>query len=226
MNLADSMKKILKQSGQNIFTDFWMDDLKTILKDVVIDIAHVAKSSTSSFREIKSNGIKITAKEMVDSAAATLLIFKIFPARISEGFSLFKDQLILELENQPDQKQKTIFSLKVIGALTCFTVGTIYNIQRGKTDFAFKGLKRRNAVTQFIFAGLVFKVCHVFVNRFLRELEKEVSDPEDLKNIRYFKELICDRSKTEPEVEATIEGDSAIEIVEALKNFIMTGKKP
>ena len=109
MNLADSMKKILKLNGQNIFTDFWKDDLKTILKDVGKDIAHMAKSGSDSFRDIKKNGIKITAREMIESAADTLLIFKVLPARIKEGFARFKDQLINELDNQPDQKQKTIF---------------------------------------------------------------------------------------------------------------------
>lgn len=227
MNLADSMKKILKSSGQNIFTDFWKDDLKTILKDVGRDIAHMAKSSAGSFRDLKKNGIKITAKEMVESAADTLLIFKVLPGRITEGFAQFKDQLIQELENQPDQKQKTLFSLKVIGALTSFTLGTIYNIKRGNTDFAFKGLRRRNAITQFIVAELVFKLSQVFIHRFLSELEKEVSDPADLKNVRYFKDLISDRSKAEldPGVEMPPGPDRAIEIVDDLKHFIMTGKK-
>lgn len=227
MNLADSMKKILKNSSQNIFTDFWKDDLKTILKDIGRDVAHMAKSSAGSIRDIKKNGIKITAKEMMDSASDTLLIFKILPGRIRDGFAQFKEALVQELENQPDQKQKKIFSLKVIGALTSFTLGTIYNIKRGKTDFAFKGLRRRNAITQFIVAELVFKLSQLFIHRFLSELEKEVSDPEDLKNVRYFKDLISDRSKAEQEPgrEVPVEADRAIEIVEALKHFIMTGKK-
>lgn len=228
MNLADSMKKILKSNGQNIFTDFWKDDFKTILLDVGRDIAHMAKSSAGSFRDMKKNGIKITAKEMYESASDTLLIFKVLPGRVSQGFVLFKEQLIQELDSQPDQKQKTIFSLKVIGALTSFTLGTIYNIKRGKTDFSFKGLKRRNVITQFIVAEVVFKISQVFIHRFLSELEKEVSDPEDLKNVRYFKGLISDRSKADAnhtEGETPKEFDRSIEIVDALKHFIMTGKK-
>ncbi len=227
MNLADSMKKILKNPGQNVFTDFWKEDVKTILLDVGRDIAQMAKSSAGSFRDFKKNGIKITAKEMYESAADTLLIFKVLPGRVKEGFSNFKVQLVQELEGQPDQKQKTIFSLKVIGALTSFTLGAFYSIKRGKTDFSFKGLRRRNAITQFIVAELVFKLSQVFIHRFLTELEKEVSDPEDLKNVRYFKELISDRSKADIEIEGepAAEGDRAIEIVETLKHFIMTGKK-
>lgn len=228
MNLADSMKKILKNNGQNIFTDFWKDDLKTILIDVAGDIAHMAKSGVGSFRDLKKNGIKITAKEMIESASDTLLIFKVLPGRVSQGFIQFKEQLIRELDNQPDQKKKTIFSLKVIGALTSFTLGTIYSIKRGKTDFAFTGLKRRNAITQFMVAEIVFKLSQVFIQRFLTELEKEVSDPEDLKNVRYFKDLISDRSKADADYvpgDVPKESDRAIEIVDALKHFIMTGKK-
>lgn len=227
MNLADSMRKILKNKSDNIFTDFWKDDLKTILKDVGHDISHMAKSGVSSFSQMKQNGIKLTARETFESAADTLLIFKILPGRVKEGFANFKEDLVRELDSQRDQKHKTIFSLKVIGALTSFTLGTIYSIKRGKTDFAFAGLKRRNVVTQFIVAEVVFKLSRLFIQRFLNELEKEVSDPEDLKNIRYFKELISDRSKIENEesAEAPVEGDRAIEIVEDLKHFIMTGKK-
>lgn len=228
MNLADSMKKILKSKGNNIFSDFWKDDLKMILKDVGQDFAHMAKSGANSYHDVKKNGIKITAKEMYDSATDTLLIFKVLPRRVSEGFSHFKEDLVYELDTQPDQKRKTVFSLKVIGALTSFTLATIYNIKRGKTDFSFTGLKRRNAITQFIVAELVFKMSQVFISRFLTELEKEVSDPEDLKNVRYFKDLISDRSKADEGLiknEVPIEHDRAIEIVEALKRFIMTGKR-
>lgn len=228
MNLADSMKKILRGKGHNIFADFWKDDVQKILKDVGQDFAHMAKSGASSYRDVKKNGIKITAKEMYESATDTLLIFKVLPARISEGFLHFKEELLQELDNQPDQKHRTIFSLKVIGALTSFTLSTIYSIKRGKTDFSFTGLKRRNAITQFIVAELVFKMSQVFISRFLTELEKEVSDPDDLKNVRYFKELISDRAKADENHdinETPVEHDRAIEIVEGLKHFIMTGKR-
>ncbi len=227
MNLADSMKKVLKNNSQNIFTDFWQEDLKTILKDVGRDVAQMAKSGAGAFRGLKTNGIKITSKEMLESASDTLLIFKILPKRVYQGFAEFKEALVQEVDNQPDQKQKTIFSLKVIGALTSFTLGTVYSIKRGKTDFSFSGLKRRNAITQFIVAEVVFKLSQVLILRFLTELEKEVTNPEDLKSVRYFIDLISDRSKVEAakNSEAFVEADKAIEIVENLKRFIMTGKK-
>jgi hypothetical protein len=227
MNLADSMKKVLKNNSQNIFTDFWKEDLKTILKDIGRDVAQMAKSGAGTFRGIKTNGIKITAKEMLESASDTLLIFKILPKRVYQGFADFKEALVQELDSQPDQKQKTIFSLKVIGALTSFTLGAVYSIRRGKTEFFFSGLKRRNVMTQFIVAEVVFKLSQVFILRFLTELEKEVTNPEDLKSIRYFKDLISARSMVEAvqNGEAFVEADKAIEIVENLKRFIMTGKK-
>jgi hypothetical protein len=228
MNLADSVKKVLKSKSQNIFSDFWKDDLKTIIMDIAHDVTRMGKATGRSFKNIKKLGVKTSFKEMLDSGADTLLIFKVLPGRVKAGFLKFKEEFIQELEIQPDQKQKAIFSLKVIGALTSFALGTIYSVKKGKTDFTLKGLKRRNAFTQFIVAELVFRISQVFIHRFLSELEKEVSDPEDLKNIRYFKELIAGRSQVEnednSENEIIVTSDRSIEMVEALKQFIMTGK--
>jgi hypothetical protein len=228
MNLADSVKKVLKSRSQNIFTDFWKVDLQTNAKDLGGDIARLGRSGKQSFKHLKNVGLKVNIKELVDAGADTLLIFKVLPKRVKSGFLHFKDEFVLELEHLPDQKQKTIFCLKVIGALTSFTLGAIYSVKKGKNDFALAGLKRRNAFTQFLVAELVFKISQIFIYRFLVELEKEITDPKDLKNVRFFKDLIFQRSQQQAEVEGEIAapmiGDRAIEMVEDLKRFIMTGK--
>lgn len=226
MNLADSVKYILKNKSQNFITELWKEDLKYILKEIGQDLTYLIKSGSSSVKSFKKSGYQINVKELVESGADTLLILKILPVRIKKGFSLFKDAFAEELEKQPDSKQKTIFCLKVFGAVSSFAVGTVYNLKIGKTDFALVGLRRRNAFTRFLVAELIFKISQRLMQKFLVELEQHVSSKDDLDHVRYFKELLADRSKV-VEVANTSEfvpGDRAIEIVEDLKTYIMKGQ--
>jgi len=227
MNLADSVKKVLKTRSHHIFQDFWRDDLKGILQDIVSDVARFGRSGVSTLSGIKKTGLKINLKETLDSSADALLIFKVLPSRIKEGFRKFKDEFIQELEQLPDQKQKTIFCIKIIGALTSFTIGAFYNIKKGKADFALSGLRRRNAFTRFIVAELIFKISQVFIYRFLSEVERELSSSDDLKNVRYFKKLISSGAPMESVkvdgLEIDKAGDQSFILIENLKRFIMTG---
>ena len=227
MNLADSVKKVLKTRSHHIFHDFWRDDLKSIVQDIASDVARFGRSGASTLSNIKKSGFKFSFKETVDSSADALLIFKVLPSRVKEGFRRFKDDFIYELEQLPDQKQKTIFCIKIIGALTSFAVGAFYNIKKGKADFALSGLRRRNAFTRFIVAELIFKISQVFIYRFLSEVERELTTSDDLKNIRYFKKLISsgapmDSVKVESG-DVEIPGDQSFVLIENLKRFIMTG---
>jgi len=219
MNLADSVKYILKNKSQNFVKELWREDLKFILKDLGQDLSHLMKSGSTSLKSFKKNGYQINIKEALESGSDSLLIIKVLPGRIRQGFSIFKDEFIEELENQPDQKQKTIFCLKVIGALSSFTVGTIYNLKIGKTDFSLVGLKRRNAFTRFLVAELVFKISQRLIQKFLIELESQLTDKDDLNHVKYFKELLADRSITKLET-----SDSSIEMVDSLKTYIMKGQ--
>ncbi len=219
MNLADSVKYILKNKSQNFVKELWKEDLKIILKDLGQDFSHLVKSGSTSLKSFKNNGYQINIKEALESGSDSLLIIKVLPGRIRKGFSLFKDEFIEELENQPDQKQKTIFCLKVIGALSSFTVGTIYNLKIGKTDFSLVGLKRRNAFTRFLVAELIFKISQRLIQKFLIELETQLTDKDDLNHVRYFKELLADRSLAKIET-----SDSSIEMVDNLKAYIMKGQ--
>jgi dsDNA-binding SOS-regulon protein len=226
MNLADSMKSVLKNKS-NIFTDFWKEDLKMILSEVGEDFMRLFKNSNASVKQLRNTKLKVSAKEAFESGADFLIILKLLPSRIREGFTYFRSDLIDELEKFPDQKHKTIFSLKVLGALTSFTIGSIYSLKKGTADFSLKGLRRKNAFTQFIVAEIIFRVSQVFLQRFLDEVEKEVTEPEDLKNLRYFKGLLLQRSKAEDGSHENVpeHGDRSIQIVENLKKYIMTGKR-
>jgi hypothetical protein len=228
MNLADSLKSVLKNKSHHIFNDMWKEDVAHIIRDIGDDIAHMAKSGAKSFKHLKNHGLKINVKEMLESGADALLILKVLPGRVKDGFHFFREDLADELEQQTDSKHKKIFALKVFGALTSFTVGSIYSVKKSAGDFSIKGLKRKNAFTQFIIAEIIFKISQLFIHKFLTEAEKLITDEEDLKNVRYFKELISDRSQMEANAEKMEEfeaSDPAIRIVENLRNYIMTGKR-
>lgn len=218
MNIADSMKSVLKNKS-HIFTENWKEDLSLILKEVSEDMTDMLKSGKSSVKSMKN----LTIQEVADATADGFLILKVLPKRIKEGFHYFKEDLLDELESKPTQKEKTLFSVKVIGALTTFTVGTVYGVRKGHMDFRISGLKRVNMFSRFLVGELIFKITRLLLLRFLSELENEVTKKEDASNIKYFKELLITREKDE---EGHIEyGDPAIEIVENLKKYIMTGKR-
>lgn len=225
MNLADSLKHVLKNKSQNILSDFWNRDLKIILASFGDDISQMYKSGANSFKSLKESGVKFSVKEIGDSLTDAFLILKVLPARIKEAFTFFKDDLLSELELQTDPKSKAIFSFKILGALTSFTLGIIYNVKRGQTEINLKGLKSRNAFTKFIVAELIFKITQHFLQRILEELEQELSDPADIKNVRYFRQLLSDRSELPESAEGLEANDRAIEIVEDFKNYIFTGKR-
>lgn len=226
MNLADSVKHILKNKSQDFLTELWKEDLKIILKDIGQDLSFFIKSGTTTVKSIKGRQFRINAKELFESSADSLLIVKVLPGRIKKGFALFKDDFVEELEKLPDQKQKTIFCLKVLGAVSRFIVGAVYNIKIGKTDFALTGLRQRNAFTRFLVAELVFKIGQRFIQKFLVELEQQVSDKDDLNHIRYFKQLLSDRSARIELLDTAelVPDDRAIAIVDNLKNYIMKGQ--
>lgn len=229
MNLAESVKYVLKSKSQHLFGDFWRDDFKNILNEFKHDIAHLFKTSGQHFSQFRKEGLKISIREMLTSASDILAVFKIVPRRVKEGFKFFRDDFVSEIEKQSDQKQKTVYVLKVLGALSSFIIGAIYNLKVGQADFNFVGLKRKSAFTQFLVAELVFKISQVLIVRFLTEVEKHVEDPDELNNVRYFRALFSDRDKMESERENLPEDvpkdDPAIVIVDNLKSYIMTGKR-
>lgn len=229
MNLADSVKYVLKRKSHNIFSDFWKDDLRNFFHQSHNDATHLFKSGIGQLKAVKELKINLSLKDIVESGMDVMTIFKVTPRRVKEGYLQFRDDFMNELDNQPDQKQKTIFCLKVFGALSSFVVGTFYSMKKGKTDFKIPGLKAQNAFTQFLLTEIVFKLSQVFIIRFLSEVERQMTNPDELSNIRYFKGLVSDRTQVlakEGEISQVHEPDDrAIEIVEDLKNYIMTGKR-
>lgn len=222
MNVADSMKNVLKHKG-HIFTDHWKEDLSFIMKDISDDLSRMIASGRHSIRNIKGCRPKVSFTDLKASLRDGLLIFRILPHRVMDGFIYFKEDFLEELEQLNDQKQKTIFSMKVLGALTSFTLAALYNVKMGNVDVHFNGVKGTTAFSRFIVAEIIFKVSRLLLLRFFNEVEKDLKSEEDLKNIRYFKELLSSRENSDED--HIVSTDHAIEIVENLKKFIMTGKR-
>ncbi len=225
MNLAESMKYVLKNKGQNLFSTFWKEDVKIVLKDMKKDMGQLVKSGSGKIKEFKKQSLKETVADIKDSALDAVTIFRILPSRIKQAFIYFREDLLKELEDLPEQKDKTIFCLKIIGVLSSFTLTALYGAKKTRGDLSLKGLKRTTAFTQMLAAELVMRVSQVFVLRFISEVESQMSDDEELKKLRYFKSLLSDGSKNFQAFkdEPLEEGDAAVRIVESLRTFILTG---
>ena len=224
MKIAEAIKTVLKDKT-HLFTDYWKEDVLFIVNELKDDLHDMVKSGKNSWHKIRKEGLHLNLRETLDSVADSLLIFKLLPGRIKEGVYYFKDDFLFELDGQEDPKKKTLFSLKVIGALSTYSVTTIYQIKKGKSDFQLPGLRRKNALTNFIVAELLLRLSRLFIQRFLTELERTVTEEEDLKHIRYFRQLLSDREATPDEDIVYEDNDRAIEIVDALKHFILTGSR-
>jgi hypothetical protein len=231
MNLAESIKYVLKTRGQELFTSFWREDVLLVLAEFKRDFVDTVKHGRERFQQLRQQGLRQTWQEVRDSAADTVMILSVIPRRMQEGFTQFRDDFLLELEQQTDQKQKTVFSLKVIAALSGFALSAFYGKKQAKPGApSITGLKARNAFTQYLVSELILKISRVFILRFLDEVETQLTDDEDLKNLRFFKGLLSDRQLGKATAELAEEqmptaGDRALILVESLKNYILTGKK-
>jgi len=222
MNLSDSMKFVLKNKGPNLLADFWHQDIKGILKDFKRDLFKVlaqAPRDKSSF--------KAGLYELKDMAKDAMVVVGELPSRVKLGFSIFRDEVLEELDKIEDPKKKTIFCLRIAGALTSFAVTAIYGVKTAKKEIKISGLANRKAFTQFIVAELALRMSHFFVLRFLREVEKQMDNPEELKKIRFFKKMLSSKPTGNELNDLPEENDSdpAFRIVNNLNNYILTGKK-
>lgn len=227
MNLSDSMKHVLKNKTQSLFSDFWKEDLKLIITDLKDDLVHFNKTGLSRIKSLKNFKFKDVAREVRESAVDTFEIFKVMPRRMKEAFALFREEVLSEMESLPDGKERAIFGLKILGALGTSALGFFYGMKRASTGASFKGLRLRSAFAQYLISEFVFKVTQLFILRFLKEVEAELSEDGDVKKIRFFKELLSHQDNWEakdlPDDSQLEPGDRALEIVESLKNYIITG---
>ncbi len=218
MNLTESMKYVFKNRGTSLLSDFWQEDLRGILREVKDDVIHAFNSSDKKLRP--------TLSEWKDSAFDALTVIRHSPDRVKNGFVNFQDDFLKELENQKDPKEKAMFCLKVMGALTSFAITAAYGVRRARVDMYLPGIKNsRSAFTQFLLTEVILKMSRLFIMRFISEVENQITEPEERKKLSFFKKMLNDNpSQVDETLEAT-PGDKAFEIVESLKIYVMTGKK-
>jgi hypothetical protein len=228
MNISESMVYVLKNRSSSLFSSFWKTDLRLVFRDVKNDFKDILSSSKNVFKTIKHQSVKETLKDVKDSTMDAVTVFKVVPGRIRQGLLYFRDDLIHEMEVLSEQKQKTIFCIKVIAVLSSFTLNTLYGVRQTKNHLQFRGFKFKNALTHMVATEILVRVTQVFIVRLLNEMEAQVEDVEERKKIASFKSIISSGAPLDshPDFDLTpSEGDRAMAVVEAFKTFIMTGQR-
>lgn len=209
MNLTESMKHIFNKKDHSILKQFFTKDLKKILQEI--------ESDPRAFQLMKD--IKTSAFDIFE-------IIKVVPERVKTAFKFLKQDLSHQLDTLPDPKHKTLFGLKVIGALSSFSVGTFVTAKNSNM-IRLPGLKKQNLATQLLIAHLILKVSHALVLHLIDELEEHLTDEEELKSLRYFKIILTNPAEWEKfqDSDQVNENDEAFKIVNSFKNYLMTGHR-
>lgn len=224
MNLSESMKYVLKNKSKNLFLIFKKEDLKKTFKDFRFDLTMIANQKKEYFKNLS---FKESVSEIADSLQASVLLMKAIPQRLNEGFVIFSQEMVLEIEKLPDQKQKTVFCMKVLAGLSKFAVSSAYEIGLGDAKLLGFG-KSKKMVSSVIVSKIMFKAIQAFIIKLMEEMEKELSDPEEIKNLQNLKNIILDDSANA--IDKIFDGvtdpsDPAFMILNNFKQFILTGQK-
>jgi hypothetical protein len=217
MNLADSIKKVLKTQNHSLNL-FLKEDLKSIVLDFKKEWLNIFSDANSLLKKLGEHGLKITLFELGQSLKNLLIILKYLPARIFDGLNYFKEDFLNEIDQCKDQKEKTLLCLKVFGALTHFAITTFYELKKGNSKIKIKGLGPLTTVSNIIVAELIFKITSTFILRLLASIEAELSSDDDKKHVSYFKQLISNK-------EIDQNWDNSVIIVDKFKKYIMTGER-
>jgi hypothetical protein len=159
-------------------------------------------------------------RSAVVSASEVLLVAKILPGRLCSGVAYFREDFLGELERLPAAKQRRIFVLKLAGALTSCILGTVYDIRRGKAELRLQKGTNLGAATRLVLAEVLLRFGRRIFLRLLADSDRELTEPEDKAQIRYLVELLGGGSEGEQTA-----AEPALEIVENLKKYLMTGER-
>lgn len=218
MNIVESMKHVLKNKRQSIFSVLVKEDLFNYVKSLSTDIASITKQRNFSVR----NSFKV-AKESVQDY---FLIIKAIPQRVNDGSRIFGLELTRELDRLVDPKQKTVFCMKVLAGMSKLALSSAYDLGLGEAKLIGIG-KGRRMVANVVVTRVLFKAVQSFIIRFIEEIEKEVTDPVELIKIKGFKETILDDSGNA--IDKFFDGvtdpaDRAFVIVDNFKRYVLTGE--
>ncbi len=203
------MLHVFKNKSHDIFAGYFKNDINLILKDIGHDVFVFIKTSPDKIKN------RPTVKEVRLAIKETLITIKIIPKRVTEGFRIFREDFLNELEKIADQKHKTIFCIKVIGALSTFVLGNLAGL---------RGQDRRlspTSLVKFVQTLVVFRLTQILLLRIINEVQSSLKNEDDLKNLNYFRSLLTDSKDLKTPLSHE---DEAILIVEKLKKYILTGE--
>lgn len=217
MTLAEAVKYVLVNRSKNLLSDFFLEDLTTILSDWGKEITSLLKSGADLTRK----GSRYTTTDIKEAFLESYEIVKILPGRIKDAFQQFYHEFLSELEAISDPKEKSVFSIKVIGSLVSTILGILYSVKKGTANVSLNSLKKPGRFTTFIAAVLLIRISLALVLRFLTEVDSRIEDLEEKKHLRYFINLLSNQDS-----ESHLgDDDKAVQIVQQLRSFIMTGQR-
>jgi hypothetical protein len=209
MKLGDAVKEVLKKRSGVVIKETLFQDSKWMLSFLRAE-ARALSQSGSNIRALKAS--------VQNALLGTKELLRVLPARVRDGLNFFREDFLYELDQKTDGREKTEFCFKVLGALASDLAEMMYSFKAGKANLAFKGFRRSSPFTLLLAQALVLRFLTSFLHRLLSEVEAGVSDVKDRTRIKYLKDLI---GRDILQVDSP--GDEAIEIVEKLKNYILTG---
>ncbi len=223
MNISESMKFVLKNKGQLIFSSILKEDLKNIFKDghgSIIAFGRAGKKTLKNF------SAKNSFAEIKDSIQGTSLLIKVLPQRVNEGFKYFSNDMIIELDKKNDSKEKTVFCMKVIAGLCRFALSSAYDVGLGEMKLLGFGTKK--IYSRVILSKLLFKLIQSSIIRLIEEMEKEVTEIEERELLESYKKIILNDEANA--IDKIFEGlsdptDPAFVLVENFKHYVLTGQK-
>jgi hypothetical protein len=166
-------------------------------------------------------------KDVKDSIQGTTLLLKVIPARVNHGFKYFGEDLLSELEKLPDQKQRTVFCMKVLASLSKFALSAAYDIGLGEVKLLGVG-KGKIVYSRLIAAKIFYKVFQLFIIRLIDEIEKEVTNINELEKLKNLKDIVLDNSGNA--IDKFFDGvidpnDEAFLVVEKFKKYVFSGER-
>lgn len=223
MNISESMKHVLKTKSQSIFTSLVKEDFKGIIKGFAGDLVSFKPKNKSS----KKFSIKESLQDIKDSVEGTAIVLKEIPRRMHQAFQIFQQELMDELDKLPDQRQKTMFCMRVLAGLSKFALSSAYDVGLGDKKLLGLSGSYKKVMTHKMASKLMFKTIQAFIIRFIQEVEKEITDPEELKSLQGFKETILDDSGNA--IDMVFDGvtdpkDRAFVIIDNFKHYVLTGE--
>ena len=215
MHLGEAMTYVLKTKGQTILQGFWKEDLVGILSDVISNGARIFDGSRDLLKNVS---LKDLPGNILQSSQEIIHISWVMPGRIKKGLSDFQNDLVYELDNRKDPKEKALFCFKVFGVLSSSTISTLYNIPvpgKGK-------LRIRSAFAKFLIAEFILRSLRTFIGRFLNEVEKELTLEADIEHVRYFRRLMEGGEIAGEQFETSTE-DPAFRMADKFRYTILNG---